>query len=151
MKTKALSLTVFLITLITITSSVAEAQARRKVTLQASVPYEFVIGNRTLPAGTYVFEMATGVPKSTDQAGVLIVHNYERKLYVAVATGVENDNTAHALPKLMFVRSGDRLYLSKVWRQGEIAGLSVHTPANEPDAFEESEVLTLDAMTSGGI
>lgn len=151
MTRKALSVFTFLITLIGIASGAAAAQTRRKVTMQATVPYEFVIGNRTLPAGSYVFEIATGSPKITDQAGVLIVHNYERRLYVAVATGVQNDSNAHVAPKLMFVRSGDRVYLSKVWRQGEIAGLSVHTPANGSDDFEESEVLTLNAVPSGGI
>ena len=118
--------------------------------LAARYAYEFVVGNRTLPAGNYVFEMATGSPKSTDQAGVLVVHNYERKLYVAVATGVENDSNTHVLPRLVFLRNGDRVYLSKVWRQGEVAGLSVHTPAKEED-LQESEVLMLSATTSGGM
>jgi hypothetical protein len=78
------------------------------------------------------------------------VHNLERKLYVAVATGVENEFGAHAKPKLVFVRNGDRVYLSKVWRQGDNAGLTVHTPAIESE-MEQSQLLTLDAGTSGGI
>src|SRR3954451_15460981 len=87
---KALPLLVLSIAMMTITSPQAQAQIHRKVTLKASVPYEFIVGNRVLPAGTYTFEMATGVPKGTDQGGVLVVHNLERKLYVAVATGVKN-------------------------------------------------------------
>lgn len=150
MTTKALPVFVLFIAMIAITTSAAEAQSHRKIMLQASVPYEFVVGNRTLPPGSYVFEMATGSPKSTDQAGVLIVHNYERRLYVAVATAVENDSNTHVLPRLVFLRNGDRVYLSKVWRQGEIAGLSVHTPAKEED-LQQSEVLMLSATTSGGM
>jgi hypothetical protein len=149
MTSKALPVFFFFIALIAITSA-ADAQSQRKVTVQAAVPYDFVIGNRTLPAGTYVFEMATGSPKTTDQAGVLIVHNYERRLYVAVATGVQSDSNTHLQPKLEFIRNGDRVYLSKVWRQGEIAGLTVPMPSDREE-FEESEVLTLDANTSGGI
>jgi hypothetical protein len=103
-----------------------------------------------LPAGTYVFDLATGSPKTTDQAGVLVVHNYERRLYVAVATGVESDTNAHVLPKLVFLRNGNRVYLSKLWRQGDIAGLSVHTPGNITHE-EKSEVLTLDATSIGGM
>lgn len=149
MTSKTLSLCASLMTVITVASAAAQVQSRRKVTLEASVPYEFVLGNRTLPAGIYVFEMATGSPKSTDGAGVLIVHNYERRLYVAVVTGVENDANVHPLPELVFVRNGDRFYLSKVWQQGEIAGLSVHIPAGDADHLEESDVVTLDANTSG--
>ena len=147
---KGLPLLIFSIAMMTITSHQAQAQIHRKATLQASVPYEFIVGNRVLPAGTYTFEMATGVPKSTDQGGVLVVHNLERKLYVAVATGVENEIGGHASPKLVFVRNGDRVYLSKVWRRGETAGLTVHTPAIESE-MEQSHLLTLDAGTSGGI
>lgn len=147
---KVLPIFVFLICLIAIASGTAQAQSRRKLTAQASVPYDFVVGNRVLPAGTYVFELATGSPKSTDQAGVLVVHNYERRLYVAVATGVENDTHAHVSPKLVFVRSGNRLYLSKFWRQGEMAGLAVHTPMSQADE-QKSEFLTLNATTIEGI
>jgi hypothetical protein len=150
MNRKAVPLFALFITLIGITAG-AEAQAHRKAALQASVPYEFVVGNRVFPAGTYVFEMATGSPKTTDQGGVLIVHNRERKLYAAVATGVENDTNAHISPKLVFVRNGNRVYLAKVWRQGEVAGFTVHTPGSEAQDWQESEVLTLDAKTSGGI
>lgn len=152
MKTKPLSVFAALIAIIGI-SAKANAQAGHKVTLQASVPFEFIVGNRTLPSGTYTFEMATGSPKTTDQAGVLVVHNRERKLYVAVATGVVTDTNAHLAPKLTFVRTGHRVFLSTVWRQGNIAGLSVHTRSEAaPADRQESEVLTLNAVpTSGAI
>jgi hypothetical protein len=45
---------------------------------------------------------------------------------------------------VVFVRNGDRVFLSKVWRQGNAAGLSLHAPSAEED-LQESEVLTLGA------
>jgi hypothetical protein len=135
-------------------SAQAQTQTRRKVTLEATVPFEFVVANRTFPAGHYVFEMATGSPKSSDQSGVLVVRGNERKFYAAVATGVAADAKAHVSPRLTFVRGGDRVFLSQIWRQGDRAGLSVHTApiAMEAEDWQESEVLTLDAMAvSGGI
>ena len=152
MNRKALPLFALLITLIGITAGSSNAQTRRKVTLEASVPFEFVVGNRAFPAGKYTFEMATGSPKTSDQAGVLVVRGHERKLYAAVATGVTADMNAHVGPKLMFVRSRDRVFLSKVWRQGNVAGLSVHTApdAIEAEDWQESQVLTLDAMVVSG-
>ena len=158
MKRKALPLfallITLLITLIGISVESASAQAKRKVTLQASVPFEFVVGNRVFPAGNYVFEMATGLPKAPDQSGVLVVRGPERRLYAAVATGVTADTNAHVEPKLMFVRSSGRVFLSKVWRQGNAAGLSLHTAAGatEAEGWQESEVVTLEAQAvSGGI
>ena len=63
MTRKALPLFAILITLIGITA-VANAQQRHEITSVAYVPFEFVTGNRIFPAGTYVFEMVTGVPQN---------------------------------------------------------------------------------------
>jgi hypothetical protein len=152
MNRNALSLVALLITAFGISAAPANAQARRKVTLEASVPFEFVIGNRAFPAGHYVFEMATGSPKATDQAGVLIVRDHERQFYVAVATDIAADTYAHVAPKLVFMRNGDHVYLAKVWRQGNAAGLSVPLApgATAAEDWQESEALTLEATAVNG-
>jgi len=152
MTKKALTQFTLLITLIAISAGAANAQARRKVTLEASVPFEFIVGNRVFPAGTYTFEMATGLPKASEQAGVLIVRNHERNLYTAVSTGIIADGNAHVAPKLVFLRNGDHVFLSKVWRQGNLAGLSVpNVSGGEMQDWQESQVLTLDAVAIGTI
>jgi len=153
MNRKAIALFALLITLIGITDGAASAQTQRKVTLEAAVPFEFVVGNRAFPAGRYTFEMATGSPKTTEQAGVLVVHDLERKFYVAVATDVAADANPHIEPKLVFMRNDGRVYLSKVWRQGNVAGLSVHlTPSSaaEDSRQQESVVFILAATSMSG-
>ena len=133
------------------TVAVAQAQNRRKVTVEAAVPFEFMVGDRAFPAGTYVFEMATGSPKSTDESGVLVIRNRDRRLYTAVATDVAHDQNAHVSPKVVFARSGDRAYLANVWHQENAAGLRLHTPSITED-WQESELVTLDAYgVNGGI
>jgi hypothetical protein len=149
MTRKALPLFAILITLIGITAA-ANAQPRHEITAVAYVPFEFVVGNRVFPSGTYVFEMATGYPKTSDQAGVLVVRNRERMLYAAVATGVSLDDDSHATPRLSFRRDGDRVYLSSVWCKGSTAGLSVYLPQSTNEVVER-EALTLDATMTGGI
>jgi len=154
MNRKARPVFALLVTLIGIAGATSHAQTRRKVTLEASVPFAFVVGNRAFPAGNYVFEMATGSPRTSEQSGVLVVRSHERKLYAAVATGVAADTNAHVAPKLMFVRNGDRVFLSKVWRQGNLAGLSIPTApgGNETEDWQESQVFMLDATAvNGGI
>jgi hypothetical protein len=149
MTRKALPLFALLITLIGV-SGAANAQARHEVTAVAYVPFEFVVGNRVFPAGSYVFEMATGSPKVSDQAGVLVVRNRERRLYAAVATGVMADAKTHVTPRLAFRRDGDRVYLSNVWCQGSAAGLSVYLPQSATEIVERED-LTLEATMTGGI
>ncbi len=127
----------------------AHAQNRRKVTVEAAVPFEFMVGDRTFPAGTYVFEMATGSPKSTDESGVLVIRNRDRRLYAAVATDVAHDDNAHVSPKLVFARNGERAYLANVWHQGNASGLSLRTPPSTEE-WQESELVTLDAYGVNG-
>ena len=130
----------------------ADLETKRKITLEASVPFEFVVGNRAFPAGTYTFEMATGKPTIADQSAVLVVRSTERKLYAAIATEITSGGSAPAGHKLVFVRNGDRMFLSKVWRQGNAAGLSVRTVAGAtpgPDR-QESEVVALNAPAIHG-
>ncbi len=147
---KTLPQFVFFTALIAVTT-ISQAQTHRKVTLEAAVPFEFEIGNRAFPAGTYVFEMATGSPQLTDHAGVLVVRNHQRKLYAAVAADVAADAAPHTTPKLVFQRNGERVFLAKVWRQGNVVGLSVHrAPASIEEEWQESQVLMLDATPVSG-
>lgn len=150
MKRKLTSVFALLIPFIAVASTLSIAQPKHEVTLVAFVPFEFEVGNRTFPSGTYVFEMATGSPKQSDEAGVLVVRNRERQLYAAVATGVVADQEARATPKLSFTRDGEHVYLSKVWCQGSETGLSIHLPEGV-DEVAESEALTLDVTMTGGI
>jgi len=150
MKRKALTAFALFITLIGITAASADAQTRRKITVEASVPFEFVVGNRAFPSGNYTFEMATGSPKTSEQSGVLVVRSHERKLYAAVATGVAADGNEHVAPKLTFVRNGDRVFLAKVWRQGNLVGLSVPTAAGSTEVSEEGQVLSIEATAVNG-
>jgi hypothetical protein len=153
MNRKAIPLIALLIVLIGATSS-AFAQTHRKVTLQASVPFAFEVGNRSFPAGSYIFEMATGSPAVTDKSAVLVVRSSERKLYAAVATDITAMDAAPAAHKVEFVREGGRVYLAKVWHQGNAAGLNVHGASGqgtEADS-QESEVLSVNAVpVLGGI
>ena len=149
MTSKALPLFAISMTLIAFTA-VSPAQPRHELTAAAYVPFEFVIGNRVFPAGTYVFEIATGSPTITDEAGVLVVRNREAGLYAAIATGVAADSDVHTRPGLAFRRDGERMYLANVWCRGSEAGLAVHLPQGVAEIVER-EPLTLDATMTGGI
>jgi hypothetical protein len=149
MTRKALSLFATLITLIGVTL-VANAQPRHELTATAYVPFEFVAGNRVFPAGTYVFEMATGSPKITDEAGVLVIRDRERGLYAAIATRVSADSKIHPKPGLAFRRRGNRVYLANVWAQGSAAGLILRLPEGVTEVVER-EPLMLEATMTGGI
>ena len=101
MTRKTLSPFAALITLIGLTL-VANAQPGHKVTATAYVPFDFVVGNRVFPAGTYAFDMATGSPKIADEAGVLVIRDRGRGVYAAIATGVTADSSITPGRDLLF-------------------------------------------------
>jgi len=148
MNRKARPLIALVVALFGIATSYAVAQTHRKVTLQASVPFAFEVGNRTFPAGSYIFEMATGSPMVTDKSAVLVVRNSERKLYAAVATDITAMDAAPAAHKVQFVREGNRVYLAKVWHQGNAAGLNVRAASGAGTELESQEidVLSVNAV-----
>jgi hypothetical protein len=84
----------------------AEGEAQREVVM--TVPYEFVAGGKTLPAGTY-----TVTRVSEDRFGGLIISSYETRSSVFVMPnefkGYPANNT-----KVRFKQIGDVHFLSKI-------------------------------------
>lgn len=83
----------------------------RKV--RADIPFAFVVGNETLPAGTYTAnynsDRSTLVIQSLDQSrsAVSFTHAVEK------VKGMEGNS-----PKLIFNRDGDQYVLAQVWVGG---------------------------------
>jgi hypothetical protein len=96
----------------------AEAKPKANPVVEVTVPYVFHIGNRTLPAGSYQFELATGAPAPTDSVSVIIVRNRPAKVYHAVVVSVQ---AAAGLPSESRVdfSGGDEHHLVSLWKNGD--------------------------------
>ena len=84
----------------------AEGQAQREVVM--TVPYEFVTGDKTLPAGTYTVTRVSG-----DRFGGLIISSYETRSSVFVIPN-EFDSYPTDNIKVSFRQIGDVHLLSKI-------------------------------------
>lgn len=146
MKLKTLTTATTVLVLIGLSILPASAQSKQKIAIEAAVPFEFVVGNRAFPAGTYVFEMATGMPLATDRAGVLVVHSKETKVYAAILTDVTLESHANSGPEVQFVRDGDRVFLSKVYRHGNAIGFQLYS-APRVEQAEDSEPSRVTAVS----
>jgi hypothetical protein len=88
--------------------------------LTVKVPFEFVLGNQTFPAGTYSFRSLLNSVPGKEAIEVLEVRAAIGGLYAAVVTdAVSNSEPSH--PKLVFARSDGRTFLSEVWESGKPA------------------------------
>ena len=84
----------------------AKAETHREVIVK--IPYEFVVADRTLPAGIYTVSRLSDDPR----AGLSILSYEQRSGVLVLANQFENrpaDDT-----KILFERVGDMYYLSSI-------------------------------------
>src|SRR6267143_4942431 len=81
--------------------------------IKANIPFEFVIGDKTLPAGTYIAKPAT-------TGGALAIQSADGKNSAVRMTGpTEQKNKSRA--RMVFHRYGHNYFLAQVW-SGESSG-----------------------------
>jgi len=85
--------------------------------IQADIPFDFMVGDETFPAGTYTFT------QPTITTGVLRIRSLDGHESVLVITqSVQESLTPSDETKLVFTRYGDLYFLAQAWIVGEIEG-----------------------------
>jgi hypothetical protein len=82
--------------------------------VRADVPFTFMVGTQTFPAGQYTVRQMNDV-------GNLAIVGGGSALAIASSHSVQSAGTQR-LTKLVFHRYGDRYFLYQVWVQGENTG-----------------------------
>jgi hypothetical protein len=149
MTRKTLSIAGALIIWMTVATCIAQAQPKPKFSFVADVPFDFLVGNRTLPPGRYEFQFVLGLPSAADGISILAVRSQEEHLYQSVVTRVVRGGPEQNTAKVTFGGQGDRRFLSQVW--WDKTGLQLHSsaPPTELAQTGESEFVALAASTSG--
>jgi len=86
-------------------SAVASANGQSR-TSKANVPFEFMVGDKSLPAGAYTIASATA---AGDALRVRSVESNESALRITSLLSGKSS------PKLVFHRYGERYFLAEVW------------------------------------
>jgi hypothetical protein len=99
------------------------SQAQQTIT-QARVPFDFVVGNHTYPAGEYtVKSMNVGSP-------VMQINNTRDNTVKKFQLSIPCEKlTRSEDSKLVFLRMGDSYFLYQVWVAGQVSGREF--PKNE--------------------
>lgn len=110
----------YLIVVLTLTClfGLNEARAQDLSTVAVNVPFEFVAGGITLPAGAYRVSRVDGV------AGLaLVIHSYDESTFLlpTIFDGAPTGDT-----KVKFEHVGDKTFLSKV--ETPLGVYSIKTP-----------------------
>lgn len=109
---KAMVMLVLVAAVAFVTTTAANGQTRSR--LSANVPFEFTIGDKSLPAGEYNI---SGLYNSGEAIVVSNGDNSAIRLSNALISPERQKNS-----KLVFHRYGDRYFLAEVWRSGETSG-----------------------------
>ena len=122
----------------TLAISVGNAQTSHHAALTVKVPFEFVVGNQTFPAGTYKFQSLLNSDPSKATIDVLEVRSTGGRLYKAIVTDVVSSDEPNN-PKLVFTRSDGRTFLSEVWEPGKQAGCQLRGHEGYTQAAESED------------
>ena len=106
--------------------STAQAQTSGTTELRASIPFEFSIGNQTMPAGEYVVYCTN----PTSGMNVLKLSSRDGRATVMVQTNsVISKKQANA--RLVFNRYGDQYFFAQAWLPVDSVGMQVSKSRNE--------------------
>ena len=98
---------------------------------KADVPFTFRVGEKTLPAGSYVLQRMLGRRTTHDQTGMLVLKSTDEKVYEALITGTVTPpaQAKRSESKLVFSEHSGEHYLTQVWISGdEVAHRVTHVP-----------------------
>jgi hypothetical protein len=113
---KALTMLVSIIVLAFATAVASNAQSSGK-NLRANIPFEFVVGDKTLAAGQY----SVGQITTNSNEGIAIVSR-DRQHRVIRLTSAVSTRSPMKHSSLTFRRYGSTYYLAKVWMAGSAEG-----------------------------
>ena len=97
------------------TAVAASAQSRPSVI--TNVPFDFVVGAKTLQAGKYVIS-----PNGVDGTPILMIRNSEASNSIFRLTNRIQPDRNKTQARLVFHRYGQSYFLAEVWMGGDTAG-----------------------------
>jgi hypothetical protein len=117
-----------LIVAIAFATAVVSANAQSRTDVVANIPFEFVVGEKSLPAGEYSVKTATvGSP-------ALAIQNLKNGASALRLSEPTDQSKTRTSARLVFHRYGPRYFLAQVWT-GESIGRKI-IKSREERAFE---------------
>ena len=136
---KAYTVIALLVLLVTMAVA-ANAQIAGRSQLRANVPFEFNVGDKTMPAGEYSIAQ---VNPSSDQV-ILQINAKDGSCNALVHMSWVQRKPANG-SMLTFRRYGDKYYLAQAWIEGESEGLSA--PKSSAERATQRELAGMKAQT----
>jgi hypothetical protein len=137
MKTRALVMAGMMALTAMASTRVAQAQEMMVV----NIPFDFVAGNTTLPAGEYSIRVVA--PEQT----VLLINRKDAAASAFMNTNAVTKTEIQTESKMIFNRYGDRYFLSQVWTAGNSRGRQLLKSAREKEMAQIAKSETQGQVT----
>lgn len=98
--------------------AVSAAQAQ-ETAVKADIPFNFVVGNQTLPAGEYTVLNQGAVGQA------VLIRSYAGKTALFASTQPCSSSGPSAKTKLVFHTSAGRYFLYQIWTEGNSSGRQI--------------------------
>ena len=99
-------------------SRTAGAQTARQIAVD--IPFEFVVGQQSLPPGAYTVRRAV-----RDSDRLLLIESRDRTRTVTIMTNPVTTRDEQKTSRLNFRKLGDQYFFSQIWTTGSRAGREV--------------------------
>jgi hypothetical protein len=113
-----------------LTTTLVSANAQSKSLVTADIPFDFIVGNKTLPAGKYTVNSAT-----RDGQGVSIASRAGKSSAMVLTLEVAEKSNKR-IPRMVFHRYGQQYFLAEVW-SGNSYGRQLMETKRERDRRQE--------------
>ena len=134
---KTAYITIALVVLIGSMAVAAQAQSISNAQVRVSVPFQFHVGNETLPAGDYLIRQL-----NADASAATLQISRKDGSAAAVINMTAATRKAPETSQLTFHRYGNQYYFAEVWIDGAKDGLQ--TPTSKAERATRNELAALN-------
>jgi hypothetical protein len=113
-----------------VTLTVAAVYANPTDTLKANIPFDFSVGNKTLPGGVYTVRPITST-------GMLRIRREDGREAVMIQTNGVIARQAQDQTKLVFRRYGNKYFLVQIWTAGDSNGRELWKSRTERELIKK--------------
>ena len=106
--------------------------------VRATVPFDFTVGDKVLPSGTYTIK-----PESTNP-NVIVIRSHD-KAFAALSLVHQDDNKSPNEGKLLFHKYGGQYFLSEILC--EQADMNVEIPPSKSEKRAQLQQATLESSS----
>ena len=92
--------------------------------IRGDIPFDFIVGDKTLPAGIYEFHKVLG------HTNLPRIQNTKNLEVVVLRTAILAENGKQVKPMFVFRRYGEQYYIAQIWN-GSNAGIEVPRSSKE--------------------